>query len=71
MRVLQRICFWVCVLCIVAAIPLALTLIWGDADRYQTIGRVLLTLLVFVAAAGSILSVIQLVLGRAGDKSTP
>lgn len=68
MRLLQKICTWVCIVCVALAVPLVLIMLWtgGWNDRA---GLYLKTLAVFFVAGALVLSILRMVLppsGRAG-----
>lgn len=57
MEILNKICYTICIVCIVMGTLLALLMIWADLYRSEFIWRAWLTILIFFLASGMTLSV--------------
>jgi hypothetical protein len=60
---LNTVCYTICIICIVAAVVIALTLIWGDLEN-ELIWKSLVTVGVFFLASALTLSVNRMIEGR-------
>jgi hypothetical protein len=65
---LTRICFTICIICIVAGTVLSLVMIWGELHDNATVWKCWLTLATFFLAAALTMSVSKALRWRAKDR---
>jgi hypothetical protein len=67
LRALDKVCFTICIVCIVAGVVLSLTMIWGDGWDDEVVVKAWLTLAVFFCASALTLSISK-TLGRRDEE---
>lgn len=68
LQYLNKICFTICIVCIIMGVVLALAMIWGDLGKNEVLWKAWLTILVFFLASGMTLVVSKAIGGRTKNK---
>lgn len=71
LRVLDKICFTICVVCIVAGTVLSLVMIWGEIADNEFVWKCWLTIALLFLASALTLAVSKTFAGRGSPRDAP